>query len=130
MSAVTQSQQVPSCGWRCPAWCDGDHEPDAPYIHRGAVQCWSNGDEEGNDLRVEVSLYRGDDCLYPHLSGDTAIDLYFSGDDSMIDITDEGRPELSGFVMPDELRSLARWLLAVAEQADPHHRNGKPWGAA
>jgi hypothetical protein len=33
---------------------------------------------------------------------------------------------LGGYLMPDQIRALARWLLAMADEADPHHTNGKP----
>lgn len=105
----------------CPAWCDRDHGDDL-YVHHSPPVRWINPEDCGDDWRVEVSLYRGDDWMHPHPIGDTAIDLYISGDGSMIDAGDEDRPELSGYLMPNDLRNLARWLLQVAEHADPPHQ--------
>lgn len=112
----------------CPPWCH-EHFGDL-HEHRSGVQVWDNPDpDEGDDWRVEVTLYRGDDysSWMPTAEiGDTVVELYITGDIGMINVADGNRPELSGYLLPDQARSLAMWLLTMADAADPHHTNGQP----
>jgi hypothetical protein len=109
----------------CPSWCDAPH-PSDPYTHYSAVCEWANpATHEGDDWRIGIYLYRGDDCLFNDV-GDTAVELYITGDGSMINADEEDRPELGGYLMPDQIRALATWLLAMADKADPFGTNGKP----
>lgn len=112
----------------CPSWCDASHSGD-PFTHYSAIWEWDKAAIDGDDWRVGICLYRGDDCLFPGV-GDTAIELYITGDGQMINADEEDRPELGGYLMPDQIRALATWLLAMADRADPNHTNGKPYQEA
>ena len=112
----------------CPPWCH-EHFGDV-HEHRSGVQVWDNpGPGEGEDWRVGVRLYRGDDysSWMPTAEiGDTVIELYITGDAGIITADDDGRPELSGYLLPNQVRSIAMWLLAMADGADPCRTDGQP----
>jgi hypothetical protein len=126
---IPQTRQATVSAAPCPPWCH-EHFGDL-HEHRSGVQVWDNpAANEGDDWRVEVSLYRGDDnspWMPTAEIGDTVVELYITGESGMINVAaDENRPQLSGYLLPDQIRSLAKWLLAKADEADPHHTNGQP----
>jgi hypothetical protein len=126
---IPQTRQPTVSAAPCPSWCDDDHGDD-PHTHYSAICEWAKpAAGHGDDWRVEVRLYRGDDdspWLPTAAIGDTVVELYLNGDYGMIDANEDDRPELSGYLLPDQIRSLAMWLLAMADEADPNHTNGEP----
>jgi hypothetical protein len=121
-----QTRQATASAPPCPSWCETNHHVSDPYTHYSATWEWANpAPDDGDDWRIGICLYRGDDPLYDEV-GDTGIEIYVTGDGFMINADEEDRPELGGYLMPDQIRALATWLLAMADEADPHHTNGKP----
>lgn len=117
----------------CPVWCDDNHD-DEIYRHNSDIYSWKNpSDIDGNDWQAHAHLYRGDDdssWMTTVETGNTVVELYLNGDEGMVDANGEGRPELAGYLLPHQVRSLALWLLALADAADPHHTDGVPLGLA
>ncbi|HET9256169.1 MAG TPA: hypothetical protein VFO16_13345 [Pseudonocardiaceae bacterium] len=116
------SLPVPASVPPCPDWCvSAGHRDERPATHLSATRVF-----EANGWRVEARLYRADDDIPRPASGWTAVEIEISGEQLTGHVDDAGQPSLEGCLMPDEARSLARWLLAQAQEADPHHRNGEP----
>jgi hypothetical protein len=95
--------------------------------HASTPRVWSAPTNDGDAWRLGMSICRSDEPRSSRLYhiGETYLELSVTGTGAMIDIDESGCPALSGYLIPDTARSLARWLLAVADQADPR-RHGDP----
>lgn len=110
---------VPASQPPCPQWCNPAlHGSYSDYlVHHSDPRHW---EAPGDSPRVEVQLSRYDELSAPWPSniGVTDLEIRFT--------SQPGTIGADGFLLPNHMRQLTAWLLAMAELADPHSLDGEP----
>jgi hypothetical protein len=107
----------------CPPWCDHDEYDDEYPVHHSASRVWKSPHVDNYAPSVEVSFYRGDEV---NEVGMTDMDLRIVGATPYTGVVKDGNPALVGSFTANDARSLARALVAWADEIDPHRTNGVP----